>query len=41
VVRNPGKLSRQVRPITTDLTAPDPAALEAASLEQIANPDPR
>jgi putative NADH-flavin reductase len=30
VVRNPGKLSRQVRAITTDLTAPDPAALESA-----------
>src|SRR6266480_5767387 len=30
VVRNPGKLSRQVHAITTDLTAPDPAALESA-----------
>jgi putative NADH-flavin reductase len=30
VVRNPGKLSRQVRAITTDLAAPDPAALESA-----------
>jgi len=30
VVRNPGKLSREVRAVTTDLTAPDPAALEAA-----------
>jgi putative NADH-flavin reductase len=30
VVRNPGKLSPQVRAITTDLTAPDPAALESA-----------
>jgi putative NADH-flavin reductase len=30
VVRNPGKLSRQVRAITTDLTAPDTAALESA-----------
>jgi putative NADH-flavin reductase len=30
VVRNPGKLSRQVRAVTTDLTAPDPAALESA-----------
>jgi uncharacterized protein YbjT (DUF2867 family) len=30
VVRNPGKLSRRVRTVTTDLTAPDPAALESA-----------
>jgi putative NADH-flavin reductase len=30
VVRNPGKLSRQVRAVSTDLTAPDPAALESA-----------
>jgi putative NADH-flavin reductase len=30
VVRNPGKLSRPVRAVTTDLTAPDPAALETA-----------
>ncbi|MGE5291360.1 MAG: NAD(P)-dependent oxidoreductase [Micromonosporaceae bacterium] len=30
VVRNPGKLSRQVRAITTDLAAPDQAALESA-----------
>lgn len=30
VVRNPGKLSRQVRVITTDLAAPDQAALESA-----------
>ena len=30
VVRNPAKLSRQVRTITTDLAAPDPAALESA-----------
>jgi putative NADH-flavin reductase len=30
VVRNPGKLSRQVRAVTTDLTTPDPAALESA-----------
>jgi len=30
VVRNPAKLSRQVRAITTDLTSPDPAALESA-----------
>jgi uncharacterized protein YbjT (DUF2867 family) len=30
VVRNPGKLSRQVHAVTTDLTAPDPAALESA-----------
>jgi uncharacterized protein YbjT (DUF2867 family) len=30
VVRNPGKLSQEVRAITTDLTAPDPAALESA-----------
>jgi putative NADH-flavin reductase len=30
VVRNPGKLSRQVRTVTTDLTTPDPAALESA-----------
>jgi len=30
VVRNPGKLSREVRAVTTDLTAPDPAALESA-----------
>jgi putative NADH-flavin reductase len=30
VVRNPGKLSREVRAVATDLTAPDPAALETA-----------
>jgi putative NADH-flavin reductase len=30
VVRNPAKLSRQVPTITTDLAAPDPAALESA-----------
>ena len=30
VVRNPGKLSRQVRAIIADLAAPDPAALESA-----------
>ncbi len=30
VVRNPARLSRQVRAVTTDLTAPDPAALESA-----------
>jgi putative NADH-flavin reductase len=30
VVRNPAKLSRQVRAVTTDLTAPDPAALASA-----------
>jgi putative NADH-flavin reductase len=30
VVRNPAKLSRQVRTISTDLAAPDPAALESA-----------
>jgi len=30
VVRNPGKLSREVRAVTTDLAAPDPAALESA-----------
>ena len=30
VVRNPAKLSRPVRAITTDLTAPDQAALESA-----------
>lgn len=30
VVRNPGKLSRNVRAVTTDMTAPDPAALETA-----------
>jgi putative NADH-flavin reductase len=30
VVRNPGKLSREVRAIATDLIAPAPAALEAA-----------
>jgi uncharacterized protein YbjT (DUF2867 family) len=30
VVRNPAKLSREVRAITTDMTAPDPAALETA-----------
>ncbi len=30
VVRNPGKLSRQVRAVTADLAAPDPAALESA-----------
>jgi hypothetical protein len=28
VVRNPGKLSREVRAVTSDLTAPDPAVLE-------------
>jgi putative NADH-flavin reductase len=30
VVRNPAKLSRRVRAVTTDLTAPDPAALASA-----------
>jgi nucleoside-diphosphate-sugar epimerase len=30
VVRNPGTLSAQVRTVTADLTAPDPAALELA-----------
>jgi len=30
VVRNPGKLSRQVRTVTADLAGPDPAALETA-----------
>ena len=30
VARNPGKLSREVRAITADLAAPDPAALESA-----------
>jgi putative NADH-flavin reductase len=30
VVRNPKKLSREVRSVTADLTAPDPAALESA-----------
>jgi putative NADH-flavin reductase len=30
VVRSPGKLSREVRAVTTDMTAPDPAALESA-----------
>jgi putative NADH-flavin reductase len=30
VVRNPAKLARQVRAVTTDLTDPDPAALESA-----------
>ena len=30
VVRNPGKLSRPVRAVTVDMTAPDPAALESA-----------
>jgi len=30
VVRNPAKLSRQVRAVTADMTAPDPAALESA-----------
>jgi putative NADH-flavin reductase len=30
VVRNPGKLSRDVRTITADMSAPDPAALESA-----------
>jgi putative NADH-flavin reductase len=30
VVRNPAKLSRQVRTVTADMTAPDPAALESA-----------
>jgi uncharacterized protein YbjT (DUF2867 family) len=29
-VRNPGKLTRQVRTVTADLAAPDPAALESA-----------
>jgi nucleoside-diphosphate-sugar epimerase len=33
VVRNPAKLSRPVRAITTDLTAPDQAALESRSPE--------
>src|SRR6266545_1259443 len=30
VVRNPGKLSRKVHAVTTDVTAPDPAALASA-----------
>jgi putative NADH-flavin reductase len=30
VVRNPGKLSRKVHAVTTDMTAPDPAALASA-----------
>ena len=30
VVRNPAKLSRQVRTVATDMTAPDPAALQSA-----------
>jgi putative NADH-flavin reductase len=30
VVRNPGRLSREVRAVATDLTSPDPAALETA-----------
>jgi uncharacterized protein YbjT (DUF2867 family) len=30
VVRNPGKLSRQVRTVPADLARPDPAALESA-----------
>ena len=30
VVRNPGKLSGEVRIVTADLAAPDPAALERA-----------
>ena len=30
VVRNPAKLTRQVRAVTADLAAPDPAALESA-----------
>src|SRR6266568_1406271 len=30
VVRNPGKLFRQVRALTADLAAPDPAALQSA-----------
>jgi len=30
VVRNPAKLDREVRTVTADLTAPDPAALQAA-----------
>src|SRR4029453_3177204 len=30
VVRNPGKLSRKVHAVTTDMTAPDPAALAPA-----------
>ena len=30
VVRNPGKLSHQVRAVTADLTAPNQAALESA-----------
>jgi uncharacterized protein YbjT (DUF2867 family) len=30
VVRNPGKLSRPVRAVTADMTAADPAAVEAA-----------
>ncbi len=29
-VRNPGKLTGQVRTVTADLAAPDPAALESA-----------
>src|ERR1700730_11319304 len=30
VVRNPNKLSREVRIVTADLAAPDPAALESS-----------
>jgi putative NADH-flavin reductase len=30
VVRNPGKLSREVRAVTTDMSAPDPEAMESA-----------
>ena len=30
VVRNPKKLSREVRVVTADLAAPDPAALQSA-----------
>ena len=30
VVRNPGKLSRPVRAVTADMTAADPASVEAA-----------
>ncbi|MBO0807250.1 MAG: NAD(P)H-binding protein, partial [Actinobacteria bacterium] len=30
VVRNPGRLSRQVRSVTADMAAADPAALETA-----------
>jgi putative NADH-flavin reductase len=30
VVRNPGKLARQVRTVTADMAAADPAALEPA-----------